>query len=221
MAFYVDAFGKIKNSATQSQKTIDANKAAYEAKWGRPASRPLQNVATQPPKPMSASDQELRNLASQRPAYVDPRKIDLGQNQLYRQPGSGDSPWLSMMKQSQEAAMAQSRDQLGRQIGSQQQTAWDRMASSGGLSSGARERAAADAQMLGFEGQQRLGQEGRKTLADLAVADEDFNRQNQRLDVENRNAQAQRQLEYALRDWEMRGKLAASQSLGDLMKQYA
>lgn len=223
MAYYVDAFGKVRNSAMQTQKTIDANKTAMQS-MGKQVSAPLQQLATPAPGLTSAQKADRSYLDDARlgknlPGFTSSGSLGAG-NTLYRTPGQGDSPWLSMMKQSQEAEMARSRDSLGRQLGSERQSAWDRMAASGGLSSGARERAAADSQMMGFEGNQLLGQENRKTLADLNVADQDFNEQNRRTDVQNRLGMGERRTAFDQNMWKTRGQIASSNSMADLMAKY-
>jgi len=140
-------------------------------------------------------------------------------NQTYRPPGTGNSPWLAMATQQ----LNQNTDQLKQAAaGTSSQamnSAWNGLASSGGLSGGARERAAYSSGQAGATAQNQIGQTQEANRLGLGVQDAATNNANQQADANRAMQAAQDANNYNLQKYDIGGKSAAAQVLANAQAQ--
>lgn len=148
--------------------------------------------------PTYRAKQEMRGIsmpygqmaASYSGARDNPRPADLGEYQsimpsrLYRQPGSGPSPWLSMAEKNQRLDESQLQQGAALKSNADASQAMNRLAMTRGLSSGAQERLASEGAQNASNLWAKIGAEGMGARGKLGIQDEDWNRGNQRLDYQ-------------------------------------
>jgi len=119
-----------------------------------------------------------------------------GQDSLYRDPSSGDSPWLGMQKQQITARTGQDQDRARTSAASAGASAWNQLAQMGGVRSGTGQNIAENAAYTGMLAAQDAGFQGSDQMMSAGLADAEKNANNQRFDVTNRIADAKGRNDY-------------------------
>lgn len=133
---------------------------------------------------------------------------------LYRQPGSGDSPWLALNKSQNALATQTQMDNAAESSRAGLGSAWNELAAKGGSRGGAAERLASDADSTLQTNKQLAMTEGRRADLASSISDEQWNRENQRTDVANTIADRTARNTYDLNKYgqEMQGWAAQQMS---------
>lgn len=125
------------------------------------------------------------------------------------------SPWLDMSQKSLANDYQNQRQGLAQQTGAAQSSAWNGLASRGGLSQGAQERTAYDLGNQGMAGQQNLGLANERNKLGLNIQDEETNNANIQSDAGRYQADANARNTHDLGRFQLGGQSAAAEVLGN------
>lgn len=136
------------------------------------------------------------------------------QQNLYRQPGAGDSPWLALQKEQIGANTGRAVDTAHAGAAGAGANAWNQLATMGGVRSGAAQNLAGQTALAGDLSAQDARFKGSDQALQAGITDATNNAANQRFDVENQIKDAQMRNEYNLNKYntEMGGWAAQQQA---------
>jgi len=149
--------------------------------------------------------------------YMDPNNYPEYQGSPVPKLQQGGSPWLDMATNRQNLDFQGLRQDLDNKTAGQTASAWDALATQGGLSSGARERMGVDIANNATLAGQNLGLENQRAITNLGVANEDWNRDAKKFDIGNYMQDAQNRNNFNLGKFQMGSQAAASQYLANIM----